>query len=317
MKSEERHRLQETELEKWGRHAHDFWDSFLKDYAKIAGIALALVLLIGGGILWWLNSSSANDAERWQEVLSASFANDPSKAIEDFAATAEKFPDHPAGQWAGLMEAERALSEGIRTSRTNRKASISELNQARAAFGKLSESKSELLQERRLFGLARCLETLAGVDVSGEKGGENVKGVADAVTAYEQFLERYPDSIYTSLAENRITALKTERAKDFYAWYREQAPNPADLKTPQDGGSPGSLPPGHPALPTGHPPIGSGPAFPTAPPVTEDSMMQELESVVKGTKGKADGEKAPDFPKINSPAKAEKPPATPPNNQQK
>jgi hypothetical protein len=184
------------------------------------------------------------------------------------------------------------------------------LAQAREAFAKLAQSKSDLIQERRLFGLARCLETLAGVDVSQEKAGENVKGVDDAIGAYELFLQRYPDSIFASLAENRIAALKTGRAQDFYAWYREQNPNPEDLETPKDGGSPGSLPPGHPPISSGPPPI--GPSFPSEP-VTEDSMMRELESLVKGAKEKAGEEKAPDFPMTDPP---KGPALAPPNTEE-
>lgn len=300
MKSEERHRLQETELEKLGRHAQEFWESFLKDYAKIALIGIGAVILVGVIIFWWLSSSRANEAERWNEVISASFDNDPAKSIEQFALTADKYPNHPAGQWAALMEAERALSQGIQTARTNRKTSVSELVQARDALAKLADAKSDLIQERRLFGLARCLEALAGVDVSGEKTGENVKGVDEAIQAYELFLQRYPDSIFASLAENRIAALKTERAQDFYAWFREQNPNPEDFKTPEDGTPPGSLPPGHPPVGSGQPPIGpgpplTGPGFPE-PPATDESVMQELESLVNEAKEKAGEEKAPDFP---------------------
>jgi hypothetical protein len=304
MKSEERHRLQETELEKLGRHAQDFWESFLKDYAKIAVIGIGVACVLAGILLWWWSSSYANEAERWNEVLAASFDSDPAKSIEQLALTADKYPSHPAGQWAGLMEAERALSAGIQTARTNRKTSISELVQAREAYVSLADSKSELIQERRLFGLARCLETLAGVDVREEKGAENVKGVDDAITAYGQFLERYPESIFATLAENRIKALKTPGAQDFYAWYRDQDPNPEDFKTPEDTG-----------LPAGHPPIGTGPSFPTGPPSTEESVVQELESIVKRAKEKANQERAPDFPTTNEPPKG--PALIPPNTDDK
>ena len=264
MKSEERHRLQETELAKWGKSARDFWENFLKESGKIIVIGLGVVCVIAGIVLWWLSSSAAAQAERWKEVISASFDSDPSRSIELFAQTADKYPNHPAGEWAALMEAERALSQGIQYSRTNRSASVKELVQAREAYGQLTDSKSDLIQERRLFGLARCLETLAGVDVSEVEGSENVEGVETAVEAYEQFLQRYPNSIFASFAESRIAALKTDRAADFYAWYREQNPNPDDLQTPKDG------------LPEGHPPVGG--SLPGETPSTEPMPnLKELE----------------------------------------
>ena len=317
MKSEERHRLQETELEKWGRQAQQFWESFMKDYAKIALIGIAAICLIGGIVIWRLSVSAAQEGNAWHEVISATFNNDSAKSIEQFALTAEQYKDHPAGHWAALMEAERALSQGIQTARTNREASVQELVRARAAFNQLAEAKSDLIQERRLFGLARTLETLAGVDVSDKKDAENVKGVEEAIEAYELFLQRHPDSIFASLAEDRISALKTDRAQDFYVWFREQNPVPEDRTTPADGG-PGSLPPGHPPIGPGASP--TGPGFPPQP-VTEEGLMQELETIVKGAKGTEEEEKAPDFPmtdetpkgpELPSPKPAEKPEANEP-----
>lgn len=295
MKSEERHRLQETELVRWGKTAQDFWEGFWKNSGKTIIIGLVAVCVVAGIVLWWLSRTAATQAERWQDVMSATFDTDSARSIELLALTAGKFADHPAGEWAALMEAERSLSQGILYSRTDRQASVSELIQAREAYTKLAESKADLIQERRLFGLARCLETLAGVDVSEAESGESVEGVDEAVAAYEQFLERHPESIFASFAEGRITALKTGRAQEFYAWYREQNPNPDDLARPNDG------------LPEGHPPIGDDDS-------QDERLMRELESFVKRAKEKANEEKAPPFPETNEttpesggPAQAEKP----------
>ena len=282
MKSEERHRLQETELEKWGRHARESWESFVKGYGKSVFIGVAVACLVAVIVIWWTISSSAAKEQRWTAMLAANSA-------EDFAEVAGKYPSDPVGEWARLKEAEQSLNTGIQLSPINRQGSVSELVKAHEAFTKLAGTKSDLIEERRLFGLARCLETLAGVDVG--KSGENVKGVDKAVEAYERFVDQFSDSIYRPFAEERIKDLKTKRAKEFYAWFREQNPNPEDIKLPEDGKprSPGELP-------FGHPPI--SPKFPpkTATPATEDSMMQELESLVK------QGQE-----KTNGPASAEKP----------
>lgn len=294
MKSEERHRLQETELAKWGRSARDFWENFLRESGKIIVIGLGVVCLVAGIVLWWLSSSAAAEAERWKEVISASFDSDPSRSIELFAQTANKYPNHPAGEWAALMEAERALSQGIQYSRTNRKASAQELVQAREAYAKLADSKSEAIQERRLFGLARCLETLAGVDVSEVENGENVEGVEEAVAAYEQFLERFPESIFASFAENRVTDLKAGSTQDFYAWYREQNPNPDDLKTPEDGRP-------QDGLPQGHPPIDGGSSAEPMPDLKK--LEEQFNNWLEGA-----DEKNP-FENLEEPAKSQDQPA--------
>ncbi len=295
MKSEERHRLQETELEKLGRQAQQYWESFGKNYLKFVLIGVAVVCLIGGIVIWRLSVSASQKAEAWHAVLSATFSSDPANAVEAFATAAGNYSDQPAGHWAALMEAERALSMGIQTARTDRKASVQELVTARDAFNDLADVKSDLIQERRLFGLARTLEALAGVDVSDVKGAENVQGVEEAIEAYQLFLQRYPDSIFAPLAEDRITALETGRTQDFYAWYRNQNPTPEDLDRPDDGLPPGHPPvPGAPALPSGHPPLDGAPP---SRPVTEQGLMQELEDIVNGPGDKpeqtGDGESDP------------------------
>lgn len=299
MKSEERHRLHESELEKLGRHAHSFWETSLKDYAKTALIAVAVAVVVAGGLTWYFVSSNNSRAERWNKVISASFDQDPSQSLVQLENAATNYADYPAGQWAALELAEGALSEGIRLSRTNRPAAVEELVRARDTFAKLASADSEELQERRAFGMARTLEALAGVDVSKDEKGDNVKGVEDALSAYEKFVKDYPDSIFVSLADNRIKALKKPETQKFYTWYRDQYPRPEDRSQPKDGMTP--PPAGGSGLPAGHPPI-SMEQKGTAPPFPEGSTSPPS----------SDGGTAPPFPEgsdtsSGQPASAEKP----------
>lgn len=292
MKSEERHRLQESELEKWGRHARSFWESFAENYLKTALIAVLIVCAIAVGLAWYFISSANSQAERWNEVISASFDQDPSQSLVQLSNAATNYPDYPAGQWAALLQAEGALSEGIHLSRTNRPAAVEELLRARDAFTNLANADSEVLQERRAFGFARTLEALAGVDVSKDDKGKNVQGVEDAFNEYEKFVEQYPESIFVPMAENRIQALKNPQTKDFYAWYREQYPRPEDQRRPDEGKPPGQggggLPPGHPPFSPGQSPFtpGQAPPFPSnlnpGGQATEESLIQELENLNSG-----------------------------------
>ena len=259
----------------------------MQSYGKSVFIGVGVLCLIAVIIIWWTISASAAREQRWTGMLTAN-------SVEDFAEVASKYPNDPVGHWARLKEAEQALSSAIQMSPIDRQGSVSELVKAHEAFTKLAGTKSELIEERRLFGLARCLETLAGEDVG--KSGENVKGVDKAIEAYQRFTDQFPDSIYRPFAEDRIQDLKSKRAKDFYAWFREQNPNPEDFKMPEDGkplpGSPGGLPPGHPPISPKSPPT-------SAPPVTEEKMMRELDSLVN--EGRESQEKA------NGPVSAEKP----------
>ncbi|MCA9072511.1 MAG: hypothetical protein KDA84_26485 [Planctomycetaceae bacterium] len=262
MKSEERHRLQESELEKWGRHAQSFLETFLKDYAKITLIALVIVAAVGVALGVYFSNSTSEEEERWNKVISASFDRDPSQSLVQLSAAATDYSDYPAGQWAALLQAEGALSEGVRATRTNRPAAVEELVRARDAFDKLAKADSGILQERRAFGMARTLEALAGVDVSKDDKGQNVEGVKDALTAYEKSVEEYPESIFVPLAEDRIKALKEPQTQNFYAWFRDQYPRPEDRAAPRDGFGPPGMGSG---LPAGHPPV-SPRSSDTAPP---------------------------------------------------
>ena len=272
MKSEERHRLQETELHKLGRHARDFWESFVKDYGKAILIGIGVACLVAAIVFWWLMSSAAAEAERWKDVIIASFETNPSQSLIQLERAADLHADTPAGQWAALLEAERALRRGVEMTRTDRKASVDELTRARDSFTRLAASDSDMIQERRAFGMACCLEALSGVDLTidekrqaTEAYGKNVS-TKDALDAYKKFVEDYGPqdaaaeagggSIFVPFAEERIKALSTERAETFYAMYREEYPKPGDLRRPQDG-------------------------LPSSSDDREEEMMQELEATVK------------------------------------
>lgn len=289
MKSEERHRLQETELHKLGRHLREFWESFARNYAKIALIGVGVVCLVAAIVAWWLISSASAEAERWKDVILASFDTDPSQSLIQLERAADLYADTPAGEWAALMEAERALRQGVGMTRTDRKASVDELTRARDSFARLENSDSELIRERRAIGMACCLEALAGVDLTIDENrqateayGENVS-VKDALDAYKKFVETYGGeetetgsgpSIFVPFAEDRIEALSTNRADDFYAMYREEYPKPGDRPAPEDG-------------------------IPSRPEDSEAETYRELENMVREAEENA--KRQPDGPTLESP----------------
>lgn len=343
MKSEERHRLQETELEKLGRRARDFWETFSKYYGKTVFIGIGVASILAVIAAWWYISSESAQAQRWKDVITASFDPNPSQSLIQLERAAGLHSDYPAGQWAALMEAERALREGIRMTREDRPASIDELTRARESFTQLATSESELIQERRAFGMARCLEALAGVDLtrSGEGESDNETGpnvtVEEARLAYEKFVEDYgqqgeeagPTSIFLSLAEERVEALQTQRVQTFYAMYRELNPTPEDRETPEDGGTPtspttpGGMPSGHPPVSPGSGPgstppglpsettpldIPDGPSFPEGPSSptddqSQEASMKELETLVEEAEKQAQGGQSTDNSENNEPSK--------------
>ncbi|MCA8991656.1 MAG: tetratricopeptide repeat protein [Planctomycetaceae bacterium] len=211
----------------------------------IAGVVIVAVVLAG----WIYMSRSSNyiSTEGWDE-----FATFETPA--DFQSLADKHPDAPVANWA-LLEAGRLYtSEGMAEALTNREASDESLGEAKAAFNKILDKGNAVpaeIREEALFGLANCLEALSGDNTS------------EAVEAYETLLSEFDNSRHKKWAEARVKELQKEETKDFYVWFREQDPSPADRLLPRD-----LLPPGHPMLPP--PPSDGGSLIP--PPPSSDSV---------------------------------------------
>ncbi len=55
-----------------------------------------------------------------------------------------------------------------------------------------------------------------------------------AIETYQRLVTEFPISVYKDYAEARIAALKTGTAQDFYAWFEQQNPKPADREMPKD-----------------------------------------------------------------------------------
>jgi hypothetical protein len=229
MKSEERHRLQENELERFGRHAR----AWIEKYGLMTAVAIVGVAVIVGGIVLWVRGHRESQAQRWDRMITA---NDPSI----FGEIADEHPESTVGRWARLMEAQQALAEGIQLSLTDREGAVVELLAARKAFNEVLNAgdASALIRERALFGQAQTLETLAGVQV--DKKDKPVQGVEPAIKAYQELVQDFPNSVYVPDAKARIAALKSDEVQEFYAWFREQNPSPADRVGPQDRTSPGA-----------------------------------------------------------------------------
>jgi hypothetical protein len=180
-----------------------------------------------------------------------------SGTAEDFANVADEYSGSQVGAWARLQEAESHLHSGIRLSFADRTAARDDLQEAREAYDTVLANPAAPLpvRERALYGLARTLETLAGIQTA-EKDGDASKPAAtldEAVAAYEQLLKQFNQTLYANVAKERIAELKKPSTQDFYAWFRQQNPTPADRALPRDG------------LPPGHPPLGGGLSFPGMP----------------------------------------------------
>lgn len=229
MKSEHRHELKTNDLGRWASQVSESAEKYTNQI--IAGIVG--VMLIAAIAIYWQRSSKAAASAGWNEMAAA-------QSAEDFANIADKYPGTAAAAWALLREAELHLGTGMRLAFTDRASGLSDLKKARESFEKLVNDSSipADVKERALFGQGRCLETLSGKDTTA------------AIAAYQRLISEYDYSAYRKAAEERIAALRLGGAQDFYAWWQEQNPKPADRELPRDIANPGGsiLNPGTSAL---------------------------------------------------------------------
>jgi len=223
MKSEHRHELKTNELERiaseWGHTA----EHYVQDNWMLLAAAVVVIAIGAGGLVYWRSSSGTAGQQGWREFASATKAS-------DFGNVADKFPGTAAGSWARLMEGEIELNSGVRSSFTDRAAGRSDLKKAQENFEKLIADKATPsdVMERALFGLARAKEALPDKNLGPSKVDDA------AIETYQRLVTEFPISIYKDYAESRIAALKTGTAQDFYAWFEQQNPKPADREMPKD-----------------------------------------------------------------------------------
>lgn len=215
MDSQHRHELQQNELGKLTNQALPF----LEKYGMQLVIALAAVVVVGAGAAWWYGESNISTAASWTQLEGTLFQSNPS--ADDFASVADKHPGSVAAAWAKLKEADDYLKSGMQAVFTDREAALADLKKAQEGYQKLDAGGAGIIpdvRERALFGLARCLETMSD-------------GKSDAaIDAYRRLIEQFPDSMFRTIAQNRIKELESPEAREFYAWFHEQKPKPKDVQ---------------------------------------------------------------------------------------
>jgi hypothetical protein len=206
------HAPEQTELEKAVNRGLTAIEPFTN---QIMIVSLAVTIVLAGAILWYRNAGS-HQVAGWDEFALC-------RAPDDYAALAEKFPKTSVGNWSLLEAARGFMTEGLSQALVNKDASQERLNKAKSSYQTLLNSKvpSEL-REEALYGMATCLEALSDGDT------------APAIDAYETLLQEFPESQHRLWAQERIDALKSKNAQEFYTWFHKQDPKPADRPQPND-----------------------------------------------------------------------------------
>ncbi|QDT38672.1 tetratricopeptide repeat protein [Stratiformator vulcanicus] len=221
MNAEERHRLHENDLEKLTERVRPVAEK----YWNIVAVVVAGLLLVTALAIYFFRSQAAASSTEWGELTSALTSQVPT--AEQFENIAEAYPGSPVAVWAQLNAADARLRSGLDLIFTDRDGALRDLSGAGEQYEQILADRSAppMARERALFGSARVLEATSDGDMT------------RAISRYEELIETYPESVYKQISEERVASLENKSISEFYAWYAEQNPKPADLETPQDGPS--------------------------------------------------------------------------------
>ena len=235
MQSDRRHELESNDL------AESVTAVTERIRPYIGTIGLGVVALALAAAAWSLVESRRRTAseESWDACVAA-MNSGQAAALAD---TAARYRGTPAAQWAGLVLADGALSEGTQLLFTDRPRGEERLRTAVSAFRELLDSAPpRLVAERATFGLAKARESLGSLE--------------EARRGYEAVMKDYPGSAVERFAEARISALDREATRQWYDWFAQQKPAPPT----SDGATPSSPQPdsGTAGPATGEPASGTG-----------------------------------------------------------
>lgn len=219
MKSEHRHELAQNDLEvlgkKLGKKSKDYWEE--NGNRILLYVSLALLLL--AAFIFWTRNNEATNLAAWSRFNGASNA-------ADFAQVAQDFEGTDVGHWANLRVAEINLTNATQQMFQDTETAQTELKTVLDSLEKQANTsgKPEKVEVRVLYALARAQETLSDGDT------------AKAVATYEKLMSKFPDSVHSEFAKQRIDELNRETTSEFYAWFSKQKFEPEkQIDLPKDG----------------------------------------------------------------------------------
>ncbi|MGA2255319.1 MAG: hypothetical protein ABSG53_11705 [Thermoguttaceae bacterium] len=215
MKSERRHELQHNDLAEW----------ILKAYERIVpyknalfGVGLLLVVLFIGLSLWHSHSVS-QAGEAWNSlgvpVFQPVFVAEQTISLMD--QSAKTYQGDPAAEWAEVFAGDTALMVGTNRILTDKKIGIEYLNDAQKRYTEALKTLTIAgAKEQAMFGKARAMESMS----------QNKAQVDEAVAAYKELIERFPNGMFKPVADQRIEQLQKKDALEFYRALAQYAPKP-------------------------------------------------------------------------------------------
>ena len=174
----------------------------------IVGVAVLAATVIG--LLAFISSNKkAAEETAWATYFAAVDIGSPLARKE--------LADNSTGAvvpWAHQAAAQSRLIDGMQKLFSDREQARSELEEAVSGFESAvaSSENNDLLNQRSLWGLGQA--------------NEGLNELEKAKTAYQQLLDRWPESALARRAQTRITSLNEPETQDFYRWFFEQKPKP-------------------------------------------------------------------------------------------
>lgn len=215
MKSETRHDLQKTEIEKWTEAGSKFFESYGK-YVVLGLVAIVGITVLG---MWFFNRGNSTKEAATSQLMTAT-------DTKGYLTVAENpdYGDIKTSHIARFLAAENQLDSALKLYFESTDAGKKALKAAQDNF-KAAIDSDELRpddKERALYKYAVVTEALSGRDTS------------KAIAAYKALLSEFPESRYKKIATDQIALLQTEDAKEFYAFLSTYKRKPGDLKKPGD-----------------------------------------------------------------------------------
>lgn len=339
MKGEEKHRLDENELQRLVTSVKDKSRPFLEQYGNTLLLAVSATVLVVAIAVYISRDQAGAQAKGWDPLGVSLLTPGGGEAALETVADSKDFADTVPSLIAKVQLAQRQINRGVQKSFSQTASARDELIEAKRlleeALGAKDPGLPPVINAQAMFALAECFETTW----NGTDGKDNpIKAYDSIVQTYEKSLDTYPEiSPYVSIAKRRIKRLESSESQAFYAWFREQELNPEKVAQMRAAVSATNFPPTSPnntGLPSGHPAI--EPYVPSAfdkwgnpnsildmlipapelesSPFPDDTVPDEGERKVKPIPGGTDDSTTPDAGKPEStttPPANEKPPVKP------
>lgn len=209
MKAEERHHLQQNELNDWlVRLTASVWP-------YRSHIAIALLLMVAA-ICWFAYSSHAQ-AESTSEAWAEFFKADTPELLETLI---KNYPGTPAVAYARLRIADARFQEGKQKLTTNRFEALQKLDEAIRLYEYLANDPSSPtdVRERAEYSSALAAESKGALD--------------EAKKEYARVAAQFSGTPDAILAEQREKAIEKPRARAFYAFLADWKPPAASTDLP-------------------------------------------------------------------------------------